>query len=57
MCLIGLIFWSVDPVYRYQALAMTTGSLIILAIIFALWALKKAKQSTLLGSTREQLSQ
>ncbi|MBI6194637.1 phage holin family protein [Providencia rettgeri] len=57
MCLIGLIFWSVDPVYRYQALAITTGSLVLLAIIFASWALKKAKQSTLLSSTREQLSQ
>ncbi|HGM9947402.1 TPA: phage holin family protein [Providencia rettgeri] len=57
MCLIGLIFWSVDPVYRYQALAITTGSLVLLAIIFAIWALKKAKQSTLLSSTREQLSQ
>ncbi|MGO2304861.1 MAG: phage holin family protein [Providencia sp.] len=56
MCLIGLIFWSVDPIYRYQALAITTGSLILLAIIFAIWTLKKAKQSTLLGSTREQLS-
>ncbi|GAB1439576.1 phage holin family protein [Providencia sp.] len=57
MCLIGLIFWSVDPIYRYQALAITTGSLVLLAIIFAIWSLKKAKQSTLLGSTREQLSQ
>ncbi|WP_369308636.1 phage holin family protein [Providencia rettgeri] len=57
MCLIGLIFWSVDPVYRYQALAITTGALILLAIIFAVWALKKAKQSTLLGATREQLAQ
>lgn len=57
MCLIGLIFWSVDPIYRYQALAITTGSLVLLAIIFAIWALKKAKQSTLLSSTREQLSQ
>lgn len=57
MCLIGLIFWSVDPIYRYQALAITTGALILLAIIFAVWALKKAKQSTLLGATREQLAQ
>ncbi|QXX81281.1 phage holin family protein [Providencia sp. R33] len=57
MCLIGLIFWSVDPIYRYQALAITTGALILLAIIFAIWALKKAKQSTLLGATREQLAQ
>ncbi|MEY0977630.1 phage holin family protein [Providencia rettgeri] len=57
MCLIGLIFWSVDPVYRYQALAITTGCLVLLAITFAIWALKKAKQSTLLSSTREQLSQ
>ncbi|BBG59992.1 membrane protein [Providencia rustigianii] len=55
MCLIGLIFWSVDPIYRYQALAITTGTLVLLAIIFAIWTLKKAKQSTLLGSTREQL--
>ncbi len=55
MCLLGLIFWSVDPVYRYQALAITTGILILLALIGAIWTLKKAKQSTLLGATREQL--
>lgn len=57
MCLIGLIFWSVDPIYRYQALAITTGVLILLAIIGAIWTLKKAKQSTLLGATREQLKE
>ncbi|MGM0936667.1 MAG: phage holin family protein [Pseudomonadota bacterium] len=55
MCLLGLIFWSVDPIYRYQALAITTGVLILLAIVGAIWTLKKAKQSTLLGATREQL--
>lgn len=55
MCLIGLIFWSVDPIYRYQALAITTGVLILLAIIGAIWTLKRARQSTLLGATREQL--
>lgn len=55
MCLLGLIFWSVDPIYRYQALAITTGALVLLTLIFAIWALKKAKQSTLLGATREQL--
>lgn len=55
MCLLGLIFWSVDPIYRYQALAITTGILILFAIIGAIWTLKKAKQSTLLGATREQL--
>lgn len=55
MCLLGLIFWSVDPIYRYQALAITTGVLILLAMIGAIWTLKKAKQSTLLGATREQL--
>ncbi|MCW2257793.1 putative membrane protein YqjE [Providencia alcalifaciens] len=55
MCLIGLIFWSVDPIYRYQALAITTGVLVLLAIIGAIWTLKRARQSTLLGATREQL--
>ncbi|EKT60016.1 phage holin family protein [Providencia sneebia] len=55
MCLLGLIFWSVDPVYRYQALAITTAVLILLAIIGAIWTLRKAKRSTLLGATREQL--
>lgn len=57
MCLIGLIFWSVDPLYRYQALAITTVTLIFLAIIGMVWTLKKARQSTLLGATREQLKQ
>lgn len=41
--------------YRYQALAITTSVLILLAITCAIWTLKKAKQSTLLGATREQL--
>lgn len=55
MCLLIFIFWAVDPAYRIHTLAIVTVTLITLAIIFAVLSIRKARQSTLLGATREQL--
>lgn len=55
MSLLILIFWAVDPVYRLIALGTTTGVLLFLAVAGAIWTLVKARRSTLLGATRNQL--
>ncbi|AOM42182.1 phage holin family protein [Xenorhabdus hominickii] len=56
MCLLILIFLAVDPVYRITAMAITAGTLLILAAFGAIWTLKKARKLTFLHATREQLS-
>ncbi|NHB96270.1 phage holin family protein [Photorhabdus stackebrandtii] len=55
MCLLALIFWAVDPAWRLTALAITTGTLLILALIGLIWTIRKSRNSTLLNATREQL--
>jgi len=55
MSLLILVIWAVDPQYRLAAIATTTGVLFLLAIIGAVWTLSKARQSTLLSATREEL--
>ncbi len=55
MSLLVLVIWAVDPQYRLTAIATTTGVLFLLAIVGAIWTLGKARKSTLLGSTREEL--
>lgn len=55
MSLLVLLIWAIDPQYRLTAIATTTAVLFALAIIGAVWTLGKAKRSTLLGSTREEL--
>jgi uncharacterized membrane protein YqjE len=55
MSLLILIFWAIDPVYRVMALGATTGVLLFLAVVGAIWTLVKARHSTLLGATRKQL--
>ncbi|OAT48811.1 inner membrane protein [Proteus hauseri ATCC 700826] len=55
MSLLILIFWVIDPEYRIYALAITTAVLLIGALIGALMTLKKSRNSTLLGDTRQQL--
>ncbi|ANI30216.1 membrane protein [Yersinia entomophaga] len=55
MSLLVLMMWAVDPVYRFMALAITTGVLLGLALIGVIWTLVKARRSTFLGSTRQQL--
>ncbi|MBS0054069.1 phage holin family protein [Yersinia sp. Marseille-Q3913] len=55
MSLLVLVIWAIDPAYRLMALGTTTAVLLALAIIGVIWTLTKARRSTLLGSTRQQL--
>ncbi|NDL63573.1 hypothetical protein GRH90_12550 [Enterobacteriales bacterium SAP-6] len=55
MSLLVLLIWAIDPQYRLTAIATTTAVLFVLAIIGAIWTLGKARSSSLLGSTREEL--
>ncbi|QDY43106.1 phage holin family protein [Candidatus Pantoea soli] len=55
MSLMVLIIWAVDAQYRLMAIAVTTGVLFALALIFGLWTLRKSRQSTLLRHTRKEL--
>ncbi|TCV98802.1 phage holin family protein [Biostraticola tofi] len=55
MSMLVLVIWAIDPQYRLIAIAWTTGILLLLAIVGAVMTLRKARQSTLLGSTREEL--
>lgn len=56
MCLMVLIIWAVDAQYRLMAMAITTGVLFLLALIFGLSVLAKSRRSTLLSATRKELS-
>jgi len=56
MSLMVLIVWAVDAQYRLMAIAITTGVLFLLALIFGLWTLRKSRQSTLLRHTRKELA-
>ncbi|NDL00116.1 phage holin family protein [Photorhabdus bodei] len=55
MCLLVMIFWAIDPSWRFMVLASTTSTLLILALIGLIWTIRKARNSTLLSATREQL--
>ncbi|WP_109396054.1 phage holin family protein [Proteus faecis] len=55
MSLLILIFWVIPPEYRVYALAITTATLLLCALIGAIMTLRKARNSTLLGDTRQQL--
>lgn len=57
MSLMVLIIWAVDAQYRLMAIAITTGVLFALALIFGLWTLAKSRRSTLLSATRRELSE
>lgn len=57
MSLLILIFWAIDPAYRLVALGTTTAVLLFLAVVGIVWTLSKARRSTLLGATRQQLEQ
>lgn len=56
MSLMILVMWAVDPVYRLTAMIIMTSVLLVGALIFALWAVRKARRSSLLGATHEQLA-
>ncbi len=57
MSLMVLIIWAVDAQYRLMAIAITTGVLFAMALIFGLWTLAKSRRSTLLSATRKELSE
>ncbi|PHM39788.1 membrane protein [Xenorhabdus mauleonii] len=56
MCFLALIFWAIDPAYRIMAMAITAGTLLLLAVFGAIWTVRKAKKLTFLNATREQLN-
>jgi len=55
MSLLILIFSAIEPEYRLTAMGITTAVLLVLAIIFAVCTLSKAKRSMILGASRKQL--
>ncbi|CDH07487.1 Inner membrane protein yqjE [Xenorhabdus bovienii str. oregonense] len=55
MCLLILIFWAIDPVYRATVMAITAGILLILAVFGAIWTIRKSRKLIFFNSTREQL--
>ncbi|NJC99697.1 phage holin family protein [Candidatus Erwinia dacicola] len=57
MSLMVLIIWAVDAQYRLMVIAITTGVLFAMALIFGLWTLAKSLRSTLLSATRKELSE
>ncbi|MBD2783933.1 phage holin family protein [Xenorhabdus sp. DI] len=56
ICLLILIFWVIDPAYRITAIVIMAGTLLLLAVLSAIWTLRKARRLTFLNATREQLN-
>lgn len=56
MSLMVLIIWAIDPQYRLNAMIATTAVLLIGALIGGIWTLRKARQSTILRHTRQELA-
>lgn len=56
MSLMVLIIWAIDPQYRLNAMIATTVVLLLLALIGGVWTLHKARRSTLLRHTRNELA-
>lgn len=56
MSLMVLIIWAIDPQYRLNAMIATTAVLLVGALIGGLWTMRKARRSTLLRHTRQELS-
>lgn len=56
MSLLVLVIWVVDPQYRLNAMIATTVVLLLGALIGGIWTLQKARKSTLLRHTRQELA-
>ena len=56
MSLMILVIVAVEPQYRLMAIAITTGVLFALALILGIWLIVKSRRSTLLRSSRDELS-
>lgn len=55
MSLLVLIIWAIEPQYRLNAMVATTAVLLFGALIGALLTLRKARRSSLLRHTRQEL--
>lgn len=55
MSLLVLIIWAIDPQYRLNAMIATTAVLLLGALIGGIWTMRKARRSTLLRHTRQEL--
>ncbi|MTD37966.1 hypothetical protein GIX45_04815 [Erwinia sp. CPCC 100877] len=55
MSLLVLIIWAIDPQYRLTVMIATTATLLLLALIGAIWTLRKARATSLLRYTRREL--
>ena len=56
MSLMVLIIWAIDPQYRLNAMIATTVVLLVAALIGGIWTLRKARKSTFLRQTRQELA-
>lgn len=56
MSLMVLIIWAIDPQYRLNAMIATTVVLLVAALIGGIWTLRKARKSTFLCHTRQELA-
>lgn len=56
MSLMVLIIWAIDPQYRLNAMIATTVVLLVAALIGGIWTLHKARTSTFLRHTRQELA-
>ena len=56
MSLMVLIIWAIDPQYRLNAMIATTVVLLVAALIGGIWTLRKARKTTLLRHTRNELA-
>ena len=56
MSLMVLIIWAIDPQYRLNAMIATTVVLLVAALIGGIWTLRKARKSTFLRPTRQELA-
>lgn len=56
MSLMVLIIWAIDPQYRLNAMIATTAVLLALALAGGLMTLRRARRSTLLRHTRQELA-
>ena len=56
MSLMVLVIWAIDTQYRLNAMIATTVVLLVLALIGGIWTLRKARESTILRHTRQELA-
>ncbi|HDC4616195.1 TPA: phage holin family protein [Enterobacter cloacae] len=56
MSLMVLIIWAIDPQYRLNAMIATTVVLLVAALIGGIWTMRKARKSTFLHHTRQELA-